>query len=435
MQKEIVIDRLNQRKDLVLKKVLFCTVGGSHQPVITAIETIGPDYIYFFCTTGRYGSDVQIKGQGKVIRANHAEEKCTLPNIPTQMKLPEDSYEMAIVESDNLDKSYRVICQVIDQAMNRFSQDDMWADYTGGTKGMSVALVLAALEKQIQLHLVTGPRTDLVRVADGTQHGMPVSFETIRIRREMAVALSAWSQYGYGQAVSSLRSMEPPRDADLYSAFLQALNLSRAFDSWDRFDHEGAKKILSSYSAIIGKAYSSYFQTVQLLTKEGSGKEPALIYDLWLNALRRAAQGRYDDAVARIYRVIEWTAQWILKDQCGVDSSDLPEDFIPGHIKIIRGHKNKYQAPLYIAWQLVEEKTDTCLASFFRDNGKDLLGKLDIRNASILAHGFVPIDSGKWENFYGWMEQWFWPCFLQDAKKSGLKKMPPQLPDYYSFDI
>jgi CRISPR-associated protein (TIGR02710 family) len=229
--------------------------------------------------------------------------------------------------------------------------------------------------------------------------------------------------------------MEPPRDADLYSAFLQALNLSRAFDSWDRFDHEGAKKILSSYSAIIGKAYSSYFQTVQLLTKEGSGKEPALIYDLWLNALRRAAQGRYDDAVARIYRVIEWTAQWILKDQCGVDSSDLPEDFIPGHIKIIRGHKNKYQAPLYIAWQLVEEKTDTCLASFFRDNGKDLLGKLDIRNASILAHGFVPIDSGKWENFYGWMEQWFWPCFLQDAKKSGLKKMPPQLPDYYSFDI
>ena len=37
------------------------------------------------------------------------------------------------------------------------------ADYTGGTKTMSAALVLATYDKKIDLSLVTGPRTDQVK--------------------------------------------------------------------------------------------------------------------------------------------------------------------------------------------------------------------------------------------------------------------------------
>ena len=42
--------------------------------------------------------------------------------------------------------------------------------------------------------------------------------------------------------------------------------------------------------------------------------------DLWRNAERRAVQGRYDDAVARCYRMVEWTAQWLLRTRCNVSA-------------------------------------------------------------------------------------------------------------------
>ena len=72
--------------------ILICTVGGSHQPIVSAIKEQSPDHVVFICTdkdpaTGRPGSIIQITGAGNCIRANPQDEKPTLPNIPAQTGL------------------------------------------------------------------------------------------------------------------------------------------------------------------------------------------------------------------------------------------------------------------------------------------------------------------------------------------------------------
>ena len=53
-------------------KFLLCTVGGSHEPVLTAIRALDPDHVVFVCTgrdpgTGRAGSEQQVVGKGLVV--------------------------------------------------------------------------------------------------------------------------------------------------------------------------------------------------------------------------------------------------------------------------------------------------------------------------------------------------------------------------------
>jgi hypothetical protein len=76
------------------KTVLICTVGGSRQPIITAIKDIQPEHVYFICTgndtgTGRPGSDIQITGKGNCIKAHPADQN---PACPVQAGLTENQY-------------------------------------------------------------------------------------------------------------------------------------------------------------------------------------------------------------------------------------------------------------------------------------------------------------------------------------------------------
>jgi len=53
--------------------ILLCTVGGSHEPILTALRQTTPDFVCFICTdrdpaTGRPGSDTQILGKGACIK-------------------------------------------------------------------------------------------------------------------------------------------------------------------------------------------------------------------------------------------------------------------------------------------------------------------------------------------------------------------------------
>src|SRR5512143_3703278 len=91
--------------------ILICTVGGSHEPILTAIRQTSPDFVCFICSgkdpaTGRPGSDVQITGKGSIIKKSPLDEKPTLPNIPTQAGLREEQYEVAEVPADDLEQAF-----------------------------------------------------------------------------------------------------------------------------------------------------------------------------------------------------------------------------------------------------------------------------------------------------------------------------------------
>lgn len=413
--------------------ILCCTVGGSHQPIITAIRNLAPDYVCFFCTAGKAGSDKQIIGEGKIIKARHSDEKATLPNIPVQLGLPAETYEVVEVPHDELDAAYLVMTHTLKKLSGRHADTNLYADYTGGTKTMTAALVLAALEHKVELQAVIGHRTNLEKVADGTEWGFPASVEQIRFEREMRQQMGAWRAFAYAQAGQGLAQLRPPVKIELRDRFLLAKTLSDAFDAWDRFDHKRAWGLLSACRNSAGARYADYFKTLTALTGNNEKQVPAMLQDLLLNAERRAAQGRFDDAVARIYRLIEWTAQWVLRRECDVDTADLPETFIPSDMDIRRNFHDKFQAPLYLSWQLVEKKVKSPAAEYMKKHGEDLRGILAYRNNSILAHGTVPIDEAAWGKMFANLEQKFLPYFQDEIKKAGLKKSAPQLPTDYEW--
>ncbi|MFA7165138.1 MAG: TIGR02710 family CRISPR-associated CARF protein [Desulfoplanes sp.] len=411
-------------------KILFTTVGSSHTPVLQGVSQLQPDYTIFICSGGDSSSERMITGQGKIIKAKRNDPKPTLPNIPTQLGLAENTYHVILIPTDDLDAAV----QRIDKEMALYQdKGNLFADYTGGTKTMTAALVLASLDHDVQLYLVKGARTDLEGVVDGTQCCSRAIVAKIRFNREFKNNLNAWKQFAYGSASQGLASINPPADSEVQDRFMMGKNLSDAFDAWDRFDHKKARQLLFAYRSKVAKSYSPYIQILDLLcsNNDPAKMEGARIYDLWLNAGRCAAQARYDDAVARAYRMIEWVAQWVLRTQCSVDTSDLPADFIPDDIKIFKNHSDKYQAPLRKAWELVERKTTGPANTFIKTYGDDLLTILGIRNSSILAHGLESVTQAKWKAVNTWMEGKLLPAFTAELTRTGLRKLPPQLPCEY----
>lgn len=415
-----------------MKKILFCTVGGSHQPIIQAANQLQPDFIVFICSSGPKSSVNMIIGQGKVIKENQKDEKASLPNIPRQLGLVQKQYRHLAVEPDDLDAVTAAVSQEVKQIRNDFSQCAIFADYTGGTKSMTGGLILAALDLDLDLHLVKGQRADLEKVTNGTQWGVPASVERVKFDRVLYNHLQGWQLYAFGQAAAGLRSMDLPRNREIHDRFLLVKTASEAFDAWDRFDHDQARKLLATCRPQLGQPYSEYYKILDVLTnRENPSREPALIYDLWLNSLRCACQCRYDDGVARVYRIIEWIAQWVLRAQCDVDSSDLPAEFIPEEVDLRKNRDGKYQAPLYYTWQLVKYKAQGPIAEFIKQNEKDLQTVLNTRNKSILAHGQEPVNKAMWDTTNGWFEEKLLPPFKQEIKGKGLKRLPPQLPNTF----
>ena len=62
---------------------------------------------------------------------------------------------------------------------------------------------------------------------------------------------------------------------------------------------------------------------------------------------------------------------------------------------------------------------DAQVRQFATQRAKELLGQLQVRNNSILAHGFRPRS---------WMEERFLPVLRIAGSRAGVKEMPPQSP-------
>lgn len=419
------------------KLILVATVGGSHQPLVTAIQELAPDYVYFVCTskdpgTGKPGSDTQITGSGLVIKAHLADERPNLPNIPTQARLLPAQFATLIVAADDLDNIFTALNTLFSDLRRRFHDARIIADYTGGTKSMSAGLVMAALENRgIELHLVTGNRADLVKVSDGTQYSATAISDTLRLHRAMAPCLASWQRHAYDEAAAGLEDIAAPRDATLRMRLFRARDLSRAFAAWDRFDHEEARRLIDLYAAVVARDLQPHFSILRTLTGDSPRREPAQLLDLWRNAERRAAQGRYDDAVGRVYRLLEWSAQWLLKSRCGIDSSDVPPERVPAGFELSANRDGKFQVALFSAWELLCALSSGPAIDFFRAQRSALLNHLQMRNHSILAHGFAPINRDEWLRFSGWCRETLLPVLLQE---SGLKEMAPQLPEAFLWE-
>ncbi len=177
-------------------------------------------------------------------------------------------------------------------------------------------------------------------------------------------------------------------------------NLCRAFDAWDKFDHQTAIGLLE---VTRWKEKGTWiFKGKKILNAVKNPEPYQILQDLLLNADRCQVQGRFDDGVARLYRSLELFAQIRLKTEYGIDAGDISLDKLPEGLRekyqARKKDKEKIEVSLVEGYTLLAELGDYLGLAWLKKE-KKLMGILKTRNNSILAHGLEPIDRVKYEKF------------------------------------
>src|SRR5690242_4785999 len=109
--------------------ILVCTVGGSHQPILTALKARKWDRVVFVCTPGVGGSATMVE-----------EAVGTLPPIPVLAGLDPGGWELVTVPPDEPDAAFAVLVDKLRALARDLPGAEIVTDFTGGTKSMSAAL-------------------------------------------------------------------------------------------------------------------------------------------------------------------------------------------------------------------------------------------------------------------------------------------------------
>lgn len=406
-----------------MPKILLVTVGGSPQPILTAIDTLQPDRVIFLCSDGAKGSQTQVIGKGTPCEIRQgAEVVKNLPNIPTQAGLRNfqpDSDLVLVSNPDDLSDCYHLASTKIRTLRQQSPDSQLIADYTGGTKTMSVALAMAALDYDITLYLTTGTtRENLVRVERGeaTERARTA---LIAIERKIEQFLPVFfQQYNYPAAIAELKNLL--QSAELPTESRQRIrelkDCCAGFDAWDRFNHSEALQLLQPYMKhseirLLGIFLKRVMGSRAILDKEfiatnginGHGYE--LVEDLLLNAERRVTQERYDDAVGRLYRALEMLAQIHLQKKHDIKTGNVNLQQLPESLRekyaapALRSKDGKIQLALTNSYKLLSELVDDPLGKIYQEQAAKIQNALQIRNYSLFAHGFKPIAKEDYQEF------------------------------------
>src|SRR5205085_1915312 len=137
-----------------------------------------------------------------------------------------------------------------------------------------------------------------------------------------------------------------------------------------RFDHAGARHCLEPYRGEM----VLYWRFLGCLTGEDNAHGFEWVEDLVRNAERRQSQGRYDDAVGRVYRAVELTAQVWLQLRHGLETSNVDLGKIPEaqRAALVRPQPDengagpgKIKIGLLQAWDVVAAFPDDPLGALF----------------------------------------------------------------------
>ena len=398
--------------------ILVCTVGGSHQPVLTALKARHWDRVFFVCSapTPESRSSIAMVTEAVEIVGSDARPAQRLDSIPVQAGLADGDWEIIEVPPDDPDTAFSLLVDRL-RALNRDGRRIV-ADYTGGTKSMSAALVLASFEVGAELQLVTGRRGDLVRVLDRTEREIAIGTRRVSVAREFERLAAGWRRFAYQEAAEGFTGLWNDLKAegasrDELRQLTRAKELSEAFAAWDAFDHKraagGLAKAIYKGLAIDGR--SAWCDLAAVPVREQSAPWRALhLCDLWRNAQRCASRGRWDDGVARLYRLWEAMAQWLLWADFRLDTAVV-------------------ETGLKRSWDLYRHlRPEGEAAAFWQREWARLDEKLVIRNRSILAHGGDRVSQAGWRTLSEWTETALLQLLAREAERLGEPHELPQLP-------
>jgi CRISPR-associated protein (TIGR02710 family) len=385
-------------------RAMLVSLGGSPAPVLYTLNQQQPAYVLFFVSPQ---SEAELQ---TVI--NGLDFRCTFGIITSS-------------SAEDLGACYRALRGQLPARLAQWSitEGDLVVDYTGGTKSMSAALVLATVERIHRYSYVGGVERD--------KQGMGV---VIGGRERMLRVHNPWREWGeeerkriglyfatarYDTALQELQRLlahVEPQERGFLGAIANAIE---GYRDWDNFNHARARtrldRALNFFEPYRWGAHQTesarFVQDMQVNQAflerllEDETRDQAYILDVLANADRRARiEGKYEDAVARLYSALERGAKFRLKRQHGIRTDDVEPEQIPEVLREEYLHRyhdtrdEKVKVPLLAAYRLLDALGDD-LGSAFMARQDDMVQLLSLRNQSPLGHGETPVGAAGYRRF------------------------------------
>jgi CRISPR-associated protein (TIGR02710 family) len=381
-------------------RAMVLSLGGSPAPVIVSLNAQRPEYVCFFVSP---------------------ESKTSLVNeiLPKLDYRPVHYDWIETPSAENLLESYGILLRELPRLAEKWGIPlaEFAADYTGGTKTMSVALALVTIQAVGRYTYVGGverTKGGLGVVVDGKEKMLfqanPWDALAVGARQRASLLFARGRYEAAAEEFEGVASLVSPAERGIYQG-LSAM--ARGYAEWDRFAHSKAQGLLSQSLRTLeplamGSAQTawidlmvgvrSHVQWLRHLDEESGG--PLRVADLIANAKRRGdLEARYDDAVARLYSALEMAARVGLEARHGIRASRVLREQIPVSLqgefcgqygKTTEDGRFFLKLPHYAAFRLLMELKDNLGSRYFvREKETKVL--LDQRNSSILAHGDKPV--------------------------------------------
>jgi CRISPR-associated protein (TIGR02710 family) len=396
-------------------KALLISVGGTPEPVAYSIDQHRPESVVFFASRE---SRREIEDKVRPLTTHRWRDQ-----------------EVVTTEShENLTVCLAALERDLPRALAnlRLGFEDLLVDYTGGTKTMSAALVLGTVHKPVRYSYIGGKvrgKEGLGVVLDGSEAVVlspnPWDVLASELRRRIA------RQFNHGhfaEAADTAREaagrvgecLQPffgalARLCDGYH-FWQGLDvakvpplLPRALQELDIFARGAGEPALLTFVAAARRDAERLQSVAEARKAAGLTGQPvppealrALVVDLVMNAeLTAGLLRRADDGVARLYSAIEKLAKAELL-ALGIDNSGARADQLP---EALRGdYAMRYRDPesgllkfgLMASYDLLQALGQP-VGQRFAARREDLRAVLNVRNMSLLVHGWEPVREDVYE--------------------------------------
>ncbi|MCC7224218.1 MAG: TIGR02710 family CRISPR-associated protein [Chitinophagales bacterium] len=384
-----------------MKKAMIITIGtgrGVENGVAFSIRQQNPDLLCFIYSK---------------------ESEKTLDAVLTKLaKKREDVVLKQFDEINDVEILYQKYSEYIVQILEKgYSLHEVVADYTSGTKSMSAALVSAALAKEIGvLSYVYGLRDEQGRVISDTERISPLSPNAILIEQKIKFFKQLFNHYQFDPAFELLSN------ATIHYNFKDLVNfylgLAKSYAEWDRFNFKQAFEQLNSLDTKISaqlqlkklvEDHKTKLYKLKQVNEQAKLSETDLT-DLFSNALRRFREGKYDDCVARLYRLVEMVAQIEFEKEFGMTTDKVEIDILPDSLRErLADNQKKQQVELGLldAFKMLNEKSENKRAKTFFARLDEFKKLLYVRNYSRLAHGQRPINRETCEKLSSFVQEVF----------------------------
>jgi CRISPR-associated protein (TIGR02710 family) len=368
-------------------------IGTDHEDTIKkliescsfALLSYKPNQVIYFCTKESMEIIPRIEEtfENKALKISFNSSKCMIPDPSDFTHCFELIYEVASLYQD----------------------EEIVIEASTGTREMIMAAEIVSFLNRIPVSHVTGEKVNGM-IVTGSERNKQMLLYAAYDRLKLHQAIYAFNKNHYGSAIRLIGSIDSVPERDIY------YGLFNGYWYWDKMNYEKAYKYLEHAPDInplislntrflnqliyLDKIDDSVMDRKKRL-KIRQQKYIYVLIDLLHNAKRRIDGEHYDDALARLYRVVELISQVLLLNY-GIDDNEEKIRFADLKKILKRQYISLYarkadrrgivRIGLRFKFLLLEDLGMKGADRWYYE----LQNYIMARNDSILAHGITPVN-------------------------------------------